>query len=913
MKAKKILLALSALALASCTHPQTSASTSGTSSTSTAPVSDSTSTAPSTSSPASTSTSPVSEEYYIILPTDARYTVTVKDGLTKAAAKTKITFTVTVSAGFGISKVYVDSTEVTGTDGTYTITMPDHDIRISVTLTVSGDITLQGGIAAVLTKGEDGIYVARGIQVDATSTFSYFITSGGKQTELDSSYVDRTKCFAGVTFADKDYELKIAGGAKYDFFYDPSSKLPCYIQRTEVTALPTTADSLEALFSYQPGIKSNSTVTLQNVNHVEYTNSISDVNYVWDKYTENRSLATVTSIKDSSKAKKYVYRQIKDGIYTVVDTYDQAKDAQAGSGAPMTITEDTNAFSGRYKISDTNTSRGKNTETDLYDLDYTSEFMNSIIANYDVNRPNHDMESLEYDIDASYRVQMAVADEVTYAKCAIVSKANSDGSFTTTITSDRVYDETAVAANAAYNMTDKYYDKYTATLTFTKAGAILSGSYLDTRFDSSSYTLTSNVVTTTGTGSTYAQLEFAYTYGDGKDLLQDFDTTPYFISTINPVIKDKNVPNSPDNQIAVGTNLEDLGELNADVVALQATPATALDSWQYHITNSSNASLIGWDATYNRFTAFKEGQADLTFANFAVGDVSKVVSVQSLLTYRVREFSIVTPTGSGLDIPNANSALAYSGEVTTFNLYTMADPSDPADNGVSGNQVPPADLTFTLSDTTTGLVVSYVPKGIYNSTISFDATKCTISKDMTLTMTINTSYYGTGDNPTKVTIYLYAPGYTIDAVKGSVWTYSAAAPTEGTVGVTSAVANFDSTAATTADGLTSSQLTTYTNKGSLVVTWSNSSSVTYNFVYGFDKHTYMIPAKVLNKDHSYTISMGYTKDSKGEVVQICLFYETVSASEGEYTSTQTDILGSYEDDGEGGGTFYYDDFARKTV
>jgi hypothetical protein len=179
-------------------------------------------------------------------------------------------------------------------------------------------------------------------------------------------------------------------------------------------------------------------------------------------------------------------------------------------------------------------------------------------------------------------------------------------------------------------------------------------------------------------------------------------------------------------------------------------------------------------------------------------------------------------------------------------------------------------------------------------------------------MTINSSYYGTGDTPTKVTVYLYAKGYTIDVIKGTSWSYTAAAPTDVTVGVTSAVCNFTTTAATTEDGLTATQLTTYTNKGNLIVTWSNATSVTYNFAYGFDKHTYMIPAKVLNSDHSYsyTMSMGYTNDSKGEVVQICLFYEeTAAGKDGTMTNQITQILGDYAED-EGDVTYYYNDFSK---
>jgi hypothetical protein len=62
--------------------------------------------------------------------------------------------------------------------------------------------------------------------------------------------------------------------------------------------------------------------------------------------------------------------------------------------------------------------------------------------------------------------------------------------------------------------------------------------------------------------------------------------------------------------------------------------------------------------------------------------------------------------------------------------------------------------------------------------------------------------------------------------------------------------------------------------------------------------------------YSYTMSMGYTNDSKGEVVQICLFYEeTAAGKDGTMTNQITQILGDYAED-EGDVTYYYNDFSK---
>ncbi|MFA6830327.1 MAG: hypothetical protein WCR67_06485 [Bacilli bacterium] len=913
MKKKTLFLALISLAMVGCTTtPATSASTSDSTSTSTTEsttpsteISTEPSVNPSTdpSVDSSTepepstepSTSPVEEEYYIILPSgETRYSVEVTGGLTKATKGTTVSFTVTpADSSYAIAKVFVDSTEVTAVSGVYTITMPSHDIRITATVNVTSDVTLQGGVTAVLTEGADGIYSAE-VEVATTSAFSYCIKGeNGATVTLDSKSIDRTKCLADITFSSgSDYKLQIAGGAKYMFYYNPTAALPCYIKRTEVTTLPSTSSSLQSLF-YGRILSENASYP-DGVTKVEYTNSKTDVNYVWNKYNDDKSLATINSIKDSTAATKYVYKEIKDGIYTVVDTYDEANYGQEGSEIPTYVNGDTSAFAGKYKISDLKTSHGDNTATDLTSINYDQDFMSETIASFDVNHFSHDMEAIDFDIDYSYRVLMSVADEVTYAKCNIESTKNADGSFVTTITSDRVFDYTAVTSNSAYGLTDKFYDKFSVTIGFTKNGSLKSVDYTNTHFDSANYTLSNNVVTTTGSGTIAKTISCTYTYGEATDMLQAFDTAPYFISSINPVAKDSTVASGLDNQISVGTNLETLGAINDKVISLNYAPATALDAWQYHITDTSNSSVMGWDNTYRNYTCFGDGTADLTFSTFSTGAVSKTVTMTGVMGYKVREFDLIPIYPN--ETPNSETAYAYAGESINYTLYATIDSQQ--SNGASGNQIPPADITFTLSNNTTGLKVTYTRVGKYNSYVTFDATDVTLTTDIAMTMTINSACYGEGDGPTVISVVLFGLGATIDTIKGTSWSREADDDNPA------AVINFTSDAATTADGYSAYTLESKPYKGTLVV-----NSVTYDFAYGFDTHTYWIP--VTFKTSGVYGKIGYTNDSLGEVVQACVYKESVSAADGEWNASTTNILGDfYAGDEDEAASYYYADFDR---
>ena len=909
MKKRFALLSILALALASCStnnnssngtepgnHTENSAETTPGNTETANPSTDSTtnpstepSTNPGTSEPAKP-TEPVVKEYNIIIENDNRYAVYVDNGL-ETAPKGK-TIRMEVEAlldGYSIKGVFVDGTELNASsDGSYSFIMPGHDVYITVTLAIEGEVTIQGGVTAVLTKGADDIYVAHDVLVPNDTTFSFYIQG----TQLDSSSIDRSMTFANITFTDRTQtdKLKIAGGCKYDFFYDPARKLPCYVQRTEVVTLPNSSSSLQSLFS--GSIKSENTETLLDVKSVKWTDNILGFDYSWKKYNDNKSVANIKDISGKGDADKLVYKEITGTQYKVVDTFDIGNYKADSWNMTPEHKADKNVFSGVYEISAFDQYRNKGSETDLYDVDYDKEYMSSTMAYYDVARPDFEMTDVDFAIDSAYRVQMNVQEEVTYAKTEIVSTATETG-FTTTITSSRVYDATAVATNSASGHTDKYYDTYAVTLGFNKKGQIVSGDYLDTRYDSTKYEFSNGVVTTTGTGSVYRKFSFTYEYGEPGDLLQPVDVTPYFTTSIAPVIKNKNITGEG-NLVSIGDVLEHGREINTDIVTLNALPATALDTWQYHVTASTNEKVTKWDSQYSQFVVSGDGSATVTVAKTVTDGVSADVAITAKAAFSVRNFYL---DNGGTDL-TAQEAIAYEHEDIEYKLMCMAEAQDPNYPGASGEVIPPSDVTFSfysngsVSDKTVsnpitdmkGITVKYVQGGKYTTKMVIDATNAAIEEDFTFYMTVNTALYADYtkngkqyvQEPTVFKVTVYEMDKTADpSFFAGQWTCTSPA---STLNLT----------------------TNKTNRlydGNIVL-----GSKTYNFQWDFDNHTYAFVtsfdegtifagAAYENLDMFYYVDKNTGKDT----IAVYMAYETGSST--SFETELTELIGSKDDEG----------------
>ena len=857
MKKKNLLLPILALALVGCGP---SNSTQGTTSNSSGNAT-SGDTSNGTSSQGAGSSSVVVETYKIVVPTDSRYTLTPDK--TKAKEGETVTVVAVAKTGYEIGAVLVNGTAINKTGDNYVFTMPDHDVRLSANLDVKGDVVLSGEIAALLTKDSaTNIYVARDVEVNNDANFSYFITKDGIKTQLTVQNVDRTKCFADVEYSrGTEHSLKIAGGAKYDFFYDPAnSDRPCYMKRTEVTALPKTASAFESLFAGE--VQSACSVYPENVNTVTYSNTLSKEKYEWEKLKNNKSYATVKDLTSNEKTAE-VYKEIKDGVYTIVDTYTEGNHANDDAN-DKTRRDDTKKFSGRYKVSDTD--EDTNTACDDQEFNTGRQFVNGNVANFDLNLYSHDMTSLDFDMMYAYRVQKTVGDEIVQASVKVESVDNKDDTFTTTVTSSSTYDSTAVAANTD---TEKYHDEYLVHLTFNKAGAVLNGDYKNTHYTEKNFNFTT--FTKTGDGTIAKQLAFAYTYGDAADDLNSFDKTPYFISSLTPTVT---------NALTEQENTVNVGENPSDYLKLNALPTTALDNWQYKIQASANTEVVKWDSVYRRWNAESTGTSELTVSNSSTKDVTGKVTCTVAFSRPVRNFNLILDygyEGFGDDGEKSGQALIYEKHIRRYKLTAMGDDG----KGACGI---PADATIKLSDETTGLKVS-LGKSLKTPSatdVIFDATDMTAKTDgMSITMTVNTSHYSSTATPSTFTVFLLKTAYTRADMVGT----------------------WNNEGANASVVLTDTQVDTsekYYSERTSYYGYVTVKGTKYEFGYDYREQTYnhefYIKVKGGANDTSYTAEMSFAEavDGQPEAIQFAMVGYTVNDS---WEATYTDVLGTYVETG----------------
>lgn len=871
MKKKLLLLPLLALGLTAC--GPTDVSSSGPSSSEEPDSSLSSPSTPDSTPDTPSSSTPIIDTYRVILPTDTRYTISANK--TEAKEGEEVEITVTPVSGYTVLTVKAGGIEATKKGDKYVFNMPDHDVRVTVTLDVKGEVTISGDIAAVLVKDDKtGIYSAKNVRVESKSNFGVFVEgNGGTKTSLGISHVDRTKCFADISYSGSkdDYGLSLQGGGIYDFFYDPSNgDRPIYIKRVELINLPNNPASLHKLFS--GSVQSDPAVYPDNVKHVTYTNSQLDVKYDWKKYEDDKSLAKVVALTDDTDEVGVVYKELKDGIFTMVDTYIENEDPTKNEGLEP--------YSGKYLVSDTNTVTGD--EVDSQQFDTSRQFIHPMMSGFEVNNYSHDMESIDFDIMYAYRVQMTVADEIIQASCKIESKDNGDETFTTTIVSSSTYDSTAVTANNPSNVV-KYHDDYEVSLTFTKAGAILNGTYKDTYYDQNAYDFKNFVPI--GKGKIKKRLTFSYEYGDAYTGAVDFDKTPYFVSSINPVIAE-----SADAE----TSIVDIGENPEDKLHLNASPSTALDKWQFGIRESSDTSVIDYNANYRKWFAKADGDTNVTISNLTTKDVKATIPVKVGFTRPIRKFSLILSFGYdgwGDDGEMADQALVYEKHTRRYQLTAMGDDG-------KGSCGIPTDAKLTLSEDIPGLKVSIVDSIVNRSAkdVLFDATEMKIPEDgKKITMTVETSHYGKGCTPSSFSVYLFQTNYTLDDMVGT-WTN---AQVNGSLTLTKEVVTEDK-AYYNKNNPTKTPYYGYVMKGSTKYEFS------YNYLEASVNHDFTLYFGLRSlsngRNMAFYSSMYFFEgrvDSEGntlpDAIHLGLCAETYSYGE---DSTYDDIFGIYQIDEE---------------
>ena len=183
----------------------------------------------------------------------------------KAFTNEVVEVIVTPKDGYMISSVTCNGKQCSGSNGVYKFVMPNTSALIEITavLVETGDYYISdenGNAIANLKQAENGLFVAKDVSFDSDTAVQYNI----KGNVLTVSEINIEKTFANLDIKRTGRGgFMIGGNATYDFYYDPANvTYPCYIVRTKVNSLPTSAGDVYDLFD--GSVRSESTVNPVN-------------------------------------------------------------------------------------------------------------------------------------------------------------------------------------------------------------------------------------------------------------------------------------------------------------------------------------------------------------------------------------------------------------------------------------------------------------------------------------------------------------------------------------------------------------------------------------------------------------------------------------------------------------------------
>ena len=738
-----VLAAGAALMLASCGPTDT------TSTTSTTGTSDST-----TSSSTSSSTSETPVTYQIRVQQVTGATITVNP--TTATPGTVVTVTVTLDSGYTLTNILVDGKPIEFTDNQGTFIMPDYDVTVSCQVNVEGEMTLNGSVTALFEK-EGDLYVARNVTVNDDADL-YVLIKGEDETYTPLAYnsLNRYKTFADIGFSSISFKdanmpegtvltdenrnnslFELAGNAAYDFYYDPSdAENPLYVQRVKVLELPKSYSDYESLFAGT--IKSDPATYPMGVIGVTYTDSRVQERYVWNLVNENASLATVYNSNTNQK-KAYVYNEIKDGVLYTVDNYLEGRTTPNlypdGYDDPIlddSRAGDTTAYSSKKAI--------VSSVADGYkDYQITEKEAKKQVASY-----SHDVYSIDRAQWSSYRDSFNIEDDLVDAARNVSSVKNDDNTFTVTVDSYKIYNPSRTGMSAYNRMEEDVYIEYDIEFTFTEAGAPLDGVYQEMFYDSTLYDFDTHQLKpgAEGNGTLVKALTWKYTYGDVPTGTVNFDSTPYFATSIAA-----SVPAGSGNDANHVTAGSWNTQSTSQPLTVTTLPATALDAWQYGVVESSDNNIIGpskHNPTVYEAKPSGSGDVTLTIGNHVDDDVTTTITLH-VSPVEIHSF-FLQPLGGYGDDWHLINATAF--QMNGGSTWTATIDSSPYNGSLE-------DMTFTYS--TEGVISASVNPT--ERTITFKASKVTTLTSVSITL--NSPYYEEGWSST----VLYATIIPYDGVE----------------------------------------------------------------------------------------------------------------------------------------------------
>lgn len=685
------------------------------------------------------------EKYLIVLHNSTGITLAANP--IKAEAGATVTITWTASSGYKLTALTANGVALDISSGTSaTFTMPDQDVDVrsvsALANVESGDITL-GGVASAKFEKQGNVYVAKNVVVNDGGFVYVAINGDSSYTPLGWSHFNKKKSFGVISFAYrsdgtdkmKNYGLpgnpdlsvngnesliSVGGNATYDFYFDPSNvDKPISIQRVKVNTLPTTVKQMTDVF-VDSGY-SDPAMYPANVTGVTYTNSLlSGETYQWKRY-QNASLATIQNALTEKTYYVYHAYDKDNALVTTVDNYLENKTYHSPypySGGTSTEYIDTTkmsdsaAYSANYKVQ---------AGTVADDDEEKSIKVSANDAEAMVNSYSHDVQSLDFAIHEGYRTGFTIEDDLTAANVDIQSTANEDGTFSMVVNSYKTWTPTS-GSGANTTMSKNVHTEYKMEMTFTAGGAPLTGKYIETMYDETSYNFTTNAVIAGQEGTLVKKVTWAYTYGEDTSSAASFDPTPYFATSVSAVVKGKN----GDNTILGGWR----STLDDEPLEITVSPSTALNAAQFAIVASSNTAVIAPSKTYGGFQATATpGTTTLTIANLVTGTPSTTIDV-TLAATRHKMLYIYDQQDS--HITSSTSFTMHSNETWTTRLYNSGEQSNGGSQGCFDGMT----VESSNADVLTATVDAVSRK------ITFVSKK--VESNTTVTLTIHSNYYVEG-------------------------------------------------------------------------------------------------------------------------------------------------------------------------
>lgn len=653
----------------------------------------------------------------IVVDTEYKIQVTAPSGIEYTVSKEKakkdesVTLTITtVPNGFSIKSVVMNkTTELTGTNNVYTFTMPNRSVSIVISVSVTGDVVLEGDIAAQLTLNPTtGVY----------ELLDYAVTNGTEESaqfgfKVGSQMLKAEDFNSEISFGDvsstykASLPLSIATGCSYNFYYDPAREVdPCWITRTQVNVAPTNVSTLASLMLVTPSLGYEH---LHVRDLTSYTYEINDITgktaadgyhhqVTFQRYADNKALTTIHdagSLDDDDDM--YIYKDYNaaTGVYKVVDTYPLKHGSVNVNNDPSRLSYNNyGAYAATFE----------RVEGDDYDVrrNYKNEQHILKELSETIHLPGY---SLEREFMYAYRVNQH-SDETKYSKINITpSEIAANGSFTVTISSMYEY----AAEDGVYTQKMNEVHTHDLVLGFTKNGSVSSINYKVKMYDGDNWNFEAHAAKTGQKGTTIKTIVATYSYAQELSACT-FDASPYFINEITSLSifdEDSGKAAADGNYSCLGRDLycfdSDTFVANK-VVKMEYAPATALDIWQYGPQASSNENVIVKEANdiNGAMSCVAIGSSNVTFGNHLTGagaGATKTIEVNVISNTKIRDIYLYevgdNPWNS---ITTATETMVKAG--SKHNYVVVVTPND------SGRPQAPRIYTATSSDTSLCTVTS---------------------------------------------------------------------------------------------------------------------------------------------------------------------------------------------------------------